>query len=105
MTLAPFFISKYEMTQGQWRRFTGENPSYHGPDYRYKGEPPAETPIHQNQPWNPVEQVSWPDCRDVLDRLGLVLPTEAQWEYAARAGTSTAWWTGNEKESIGADGG
>ncbi|MGB2984259.1 MAG: SUMF1/EgtB/PvdO family nonheme iron enzyme, partial [Phycisphaerae bacterium] len=54
VTLAPFFISKYEMTQLQWQRFTGENPSQYGPSWSWKGEPPAEAPIYQNQPWNPV---------------------------------------------------
>jgi serine/threonine protein kinase/formylglycine-generating enzyme required for sulfatase activity/uncharacterized coiled-coil protein SlyX len=101
VTLAAFFMSKYEMTQGQWQRFTDENPSSYGPNWSWKGEPPADEPIHQNRPWNPVEQVSWIECQDVLTRLGLVLPTEAQWEHAARAGSNTVWWTGNEKESIG----
>jgi formylglycine-generating enzyme required for sulfatase activity len=104
VTLAPFFISKYEMTQGQWQRFTGTNPSRYGPDWIWKGDPRGRTVLQQNQPWNPVEQVSWPDCRDILGRLGLVFPTEAQWEYAARAGTDSPWWTGSEKESIGAVG-
>ncbi len=101
VTLAAFFMSKYEMTQGQWERFTGVNPSNFSGSWNWRGEPPADEPIHQNQPWNPVEQIGWIECQDVLMRLGLVLPTEAQWEHAARAGSNTVWWTGNEKESIG----
>lgn len=80
--LKSFFISKYEMTQAQWQRFTGEQPSAHsGADH-------------------PVEQISWFDCDRVLLKLGLCLPTEAQWEYAARGETLSPWWTGDDKNSL-----
>ena len=92
LTLAPFFLSKYEMTQAQWRRCTGRNPSTYNETTRSAGN--YLSLLH------PVEQVSWKDATRVLSRLGLALPTEAQWEYGARAGTSTPWWTGAEKESL-----
>ncbi len=92
VTLAPFFLSKYEMTQAQWFRLTGKTPSTYGPECCFAGR--KHSLLH------PVEQVSWGDCVSVLDRLELVLPTEAQWEYGARAGTSTVWWTGNEIETL-----
>jgi formylglycine-generating enzyme required for sulfatase activity len=89
VSLAAFFLSKHEMTQGQWLRSTGENPSFH-----YPGQLPGVTLL------NPVEMVSWNDCARALSWAGLVLPTEAQWEYAARAGSSTPWWTGELRESL-----
>jgi len=99
VTLAPYFLSKYELTQGQWLRLAGRNPSYYASDGRV-GEK-STTLLH------PVEQVSWEDCvgeRGWIGRLGLALPTEAQWEYGCRAKTTTPWWTGAEKETIVAGG-
>ncbi len=90
--LAPYFISKYEMTQGQWERFAGRNPSGYRPPQQYLEHPLTLT--------NPVERVSWDDCATLLAQLGLDLPTEAQWERAARGGTETAWWTGADRETL-----
>jgi len=91
-TLSPFFLSKYEMNQAQWQRISSENPSYYGPDSVYGGN--QTTLLH------PVTQVSWVRCAQALDRLALTLPTEAQWEYSARAGTSTPWWTGADARTL-----
>ncbi|MFT5154832.1 MAG: serine/threonine protein kinase/formylglycine-generating enzyme required for sulfatase activity [Planctomycetota bacterium] len=77
--LSGFFLSKYEMTQGQWERMTGRNPSHWT----------AETFPGWIEGPNPVEQVSWFDCMRLLPKLSLRLPTEAQWEYACRGGTGT----------------
>ncbi|MBN4054909.1 SUMF1/EgtB/PvdO family nonheme iron enzyme [Acidimicrobium ferrooxidans] len=92
VTLAPFFLSKYELTQGQWQRLTGKKPSRFVRGKRYGAF--LMTGAH------PVESVSWHDCRSQLARVGLLLPTEAQWEYAARAGSRTIWWTGNDSASM-----
>jgi formylglycine-generating enzyme required for sulfatase activity len=76
----PFYLGKYPVTQTQWEAVMGNNPS------EFKGNPNR-----------PVEMVSWKDVQTFMRKLneresGRVyrLPTEAQWEYAARAGTTTA---------------
>ncbi|MFC1763390.1 formylglycine-generating enzyme family protein [Planctomycetota bacterium] len=83
----PFYCGKYEVTQGQWQAVMGSNPS-------------KLTDAGQDAP---VEQVSWDDCQAFLKKLcqmeGVAkgtyrLLTEAEWEYACRAGTETALYNG-----------
>ncbi len=74
VTLSSYNICKYEVTQALWRAVMGSNPS------KFKGDN------------LPVEQVSWNDCQTFINRLNSYtgrnfrLPTEAEWEFAARGG-------------------
>ena len=74
VTLSDYYMGKYEVRQSEWEVVMGSNPS------RFKGED------------LPVEGVSWSDCHEFIERLNALtglsfkLPTEAQWEYAARGG-------------------
>jgi formylglycine-generating enzyme required for sulfatase activity len=91
--LDAFFVSKYEMTQGQWWQLTGELPSSFRIGQSYGGDAPV-TYLH------PVESVSALVCDEVLRRVGLQLPTEAQWEYACGTGQPTRWFFGDDPSPL-----
>ncbi len=87
--LSPFFIGKYQITQEQWKAVMGGNPSH------FKGDD------------LPVENVSWDDavkfCEAISKQTGkdYRLPTEAEWEYACRAGSTGRYCFGDDVKSLG----
>jgi formylglycine-generating enzyme required for sulfatase activity len=78
-----YYLGRYEVTQAHWTAVMGSNPSF------FQGSS-AEVPAGE-VPLRPVEQVSWNMIQGFNTATGLRLPTEAEWEYAYRAGTTTAF--------------
>jgi len=74
----PFYLGRYLVRQEQWEAVMANNPSH------FKG------------PKNPVERVSWDDCRAFVGKF--VLPSEAQWDYACRAGSKTLYCFGDDEK-------
>ena len=95
VTLDPYFLARHELSQGQWKRLShGQEPSRYGVGVQIISMPRPVTLAH------PLENVDWPTARALLHRNNLVLPTEAQWDHACRAGTDTPWWTGRERATL-----
>ena len=89
VTLSGYYIGMYEVTQELWEAVMGSNPSYHAAS-QY-----------------PVESVSWNDCKEFVSRLSSLtgrtfrLPTEAEWEYAARGGNQSRHYKYSGSDNIG----
>jgi len=89
VTVNDFYIGKYEVTQAQWKAIMGNNPSY------FKGNN------------LPVENVSWNDIQEFIQKLNAKtgknyrLPTEAEWEYAARGGAKSRGYKYSGSNSLG----
>jgi formylglycine-generating enzyme required for sulfatase activity len=86
-----FYMGRYEVTQQQWRAIMSDNPSY------FTGDDDL-----------PVEQVSWDDVQEFIKKLNekegtdkYRLPSEAEWEYACRAGTATRYSLGDDESKLG----
>jgi serine/threonine protein kinase/formylglycine-generating enzyme required for sulfatase activity len=92
VVIAPFFMGKYEISQGQWLRIFGANPSAYQPNSTPRGIIVSLR--------NPVEQVSQDEASRGLRRLSLVLPSEAQWEYSCRSGSHAPYSTGDDPHSL-----
>jgi formylglycine-generating enzyme required for sulfatase activity len=80
-----FYMGRYEVTQSQWVARMGRNPSY------FQGQSDSAR--------RPVEQVSWNTIQSFLSATGMRLPSEAEWEYACRAGTTTAFNNGSSDDA------
>jgi formylglycine-generating enzyme required for sulfatase activity len=121
----PFYLAMYHVTQGDYQRIMGSNPSAFTekqmeaaafkpplPESEVKHRLGDRTKVlGKDTSRHPVETVSWDDCVEFCRRLSAMpaeqaarrvyrLPTEAEWEYACRAGTATRWYCGDDEAGV-----
>ena len=95
VTLQAFDIGAYEVTQAQYQAIMGVNPSY------------CKAPTYPGSDNRPVEQINWYEAREFCTKLSdltgrtFTLPSEAQWEYACRAGSTTLYSYGDSDTMLG----
>ena len=98
VTLAPFLLARHELTQAQWARLSPTAGKPRWPSgYEVGGK---FVGIGVVDGTHPVETVNWGQAEAVLRLNGLTLPTEAQWEYGCRGGTTTPWFCGDEPDAV-----
>jgi formylglycine-generating enzyme required for sulfatase activity len=107
-----YYIGAFEVTQSQYEKVMGKNPSYFQGDKIAERHPQTNRVVKEVDSSNhPVEQVSWKDAVEFCQKLSELpeekaagrvyrLPTEAEWEYACRAGSKSAYSFGDERDSL-----
>jgi formylglycine-generating enzyme required for sulfatase activity len=107
-----YHLGMHEVTQAQYTKIMGKNPSHFQGDAVAERHPETNRVVKDVDSANhPVEQVSWEDAVEFCQRLSALpeekkagrvyrLPSEAEWEYACRAGTKTAYSFGSDEKSL-----